>query len=117
MEPVCDLSSLLTPSLHSPHPPQVGVLAAAHITGEGHPGNIPRVLPKGLTARIHKNSWKRPEIYNWMQKAGNVSEDQMFLTFNMGIGACWGSVLVLGWSGSDGGYAVRMRCVVNARVG
>jgi phosphoribosylaminoimidazole (AIR) synthetase len=64
----------------------VGVKAAAHITGEGHPGNIPRVLPKGLTARINKDSWKRPEIFNWLQKAGGVSEDEMFATFNMGIG-------------------------------
>lgn len=70
---------------------EVGVLAAAHITGEGHPGNIPRVLPKGLTARIRKDSWKRPEIFNWLQKAGGVSEDEMFLTFNMGIGV-WPAV-------------------------
>lgn len=64
----------------------VGVKAAAHITGEGHPGNIPRVLPKGLTAQIRKNSWKRPELFNWLQTAGGVSEDEMFMTFNMGIG-------------------------------
>lgn len=46
---------------------EVGVKAASHITGEGHPGNIPRVLPKGLTARIQKKSWTPQPLFKWLQ--------------------------------------------------
>jgi phosphoribosylformylglycinamidine cyclo-ligase len=62
------------------------VLAMANITGSGMPGNIPRTLPNGLVARIHKGSWKIPEIFNLIQKAGNVADAEMYDTFNMGIG-------------------------------
>jgi len=64
----------------------VGVKAAAHITGEGHPGNIPRVLPKGVTCKLDKNSWDVLPIFKWLQEAGNIAEKEMFHTFNMGIG-------------------------------
>ena len=57
-----------------------------HITGGGFWDNIPRVLPKGLTARIALKSWTVPPIFKLIQKLGGVSRREMFRTFNMGIG-------------------------------
>lgn len=57
-----------------------------HMTGGGFWENIPRVVPKGLKAQIHRSKWDVPELFRWLQKAGNVSDDEMFRTFNMGIG-------------------------------
>ncbi len=62
------------------------IKAMAHITGGGLLENIPRVLPKGTIAAIDVNSWQRPEIFNWLQKAGNVKTTEMYRTFNCGIG-------------------------------
>ena len=62
------------------------VRAIAHITGGGLPGNLPRVLPAGVSAIIDKQAWVRPEIFNWLQSQGNVSEEEMLRTFNCGIG-------------------------------
>ena len=58
----------------------------AHITGGGLLENVPRVLPKGCLAHINTNSWKRPNLFTVLQKAGNVERDEMYRTFNMGIG-------------------------------
>ena len=58
----------------------------AHITGGGWHENIPRVFPKGFGAQIKKGSWLVPEIFGRIQKAGKISEREMFRTFNMGIG-------------------------------
>jgi len=58
----------------------------AHITGGGLEGNLTRTLPKGLAAHIHKGSWQVPPLFRIIQKAGSVAEDEMFRTFNMGIG-------------------------------
>jgi phosphoribosylformylglycinamidine cyclo-ligase len=58
----------------------------AHITGGGIDGNIARCLPDGYAVRIDKNSWNPPEIFRTIQKNGNISEDEMFRTFNMGVG-------------------------------
>jgi phosphoribosylformylglycinamidine cyclo-ligase len=58
----------------------------AHITGGGIPGNVPRVLPKGFCAVIQSGSWPVPEIFNLIRKMGNVPDDEMNRTFNMGIG-------------------------------
>lgn len=58
----------------------------AHITGGGLPENAPRMLPKDLGIIIDKKSWTVPKIFQWLQKTGNVPEDEMFRTFNMGIG-------------------------------
>ena len=60
--------------------------AAAHITGGGIPGNVPRVLPAGLRAVIDARAWKRPAIFDWLQEGGNVEEFEMYRTFNCGIG-------------------------------
>lgn len=58
----------------------------AHITGGGLLENVPRVLPKGCQAHIYLNKWDRPNLFEVMQKAGNVERNEMYRTFNMGIG-------------------------------
>ncbi len=60
--------------------------AIAHITGGGIIGNLPRVLPAGTEAVIKKGSWEVPPIFSLIQREGNVPEEDMWRTFNMGIG-------------------------------
>ena len=60
--------------------------ALAHITGGGFGGNIPRVLPEGLGARVRKSAWAVPPLFRLIQKGGAVAEEEMYRTFNMGIG-------------------------------
>jgi len=62
------------------------VKAMAHITGGGLPGNLPRVLPEGLTARLKRNSWVVPGIFNLIAKAGPVDPVEMSRVFNRGVG-------------------------------
>lgn len=62
------------------------VHAIAHITGGGLVENIPRVLPASTKAVISKKSWEIPEVFRWLQKQGNIADDEMFRTFNCGIG-------------------------------
>jgi len=62
------------------------VRAMAHITGGGLPGNLPRVLPKGLAVRIKRNSWYVPAIFKLIAKKGPVDRIEMMRVFNMGIG-------------------------------
>ena len=57
----------------------------AHITGGGFIENIPRMLPDGLKAIIHKGSWEIPPIFKLIQDSGNVPAEEMYNTFNMGI--------------------------------
>ncbi len=64
----------------------VDIKAAAHITGGGIPENLPRVLPSGIGAEIRQSSWPRPPIFSWLQRAGNVEDQEMLKTFNCGIG-------------------------------
>ena len=61
-------------------------LAIAHITGGGLLENIPRVLPDSCAARIDLSSWSIPEVFNWLQKTGNVEDLEMYRTFNCGVG-------------------------------
>jgi len=58
----------------------------AHITGGGLPENLPRCLPAGMSIDIDRNSWEIPPIFKWIAEVGNVDEEAMFNTFNMGIG-------------------------------
>ena len=58
----------------------------AHITGGGFPDNIPRVLPKGLGARIDLARVKAPPVFKWLADAGNIAEREMLRTFNCGVG-------------------------------
>jgi phosphoribosylformylglycinamidine cyclo-ligase len=58
----------------------------AHITGGGLEDNIPRVLPAGRRVAIKRNSWPVPPVFRWVQKLGNVADEEMARVFNMGIG-------------------------------
>ncbi|NWI54495.1 PUR2 protein, partial [Calyptomena viridis] len=75
-------SRTLLPVLRSGH-----VKACAHITGGGLLENIPRVLPDSLGVVLDALTWKIPEIFCWLHKEGNLSEEEMSRTFNCGIGA------------------------------
>ncbi|MBA6412807.1 phosphoribosylformylglycinamidine cyclo-ligase [Parahaliea sp. F7430] len=65
---------------------QVPVKALSHITGGGLLENLPRVLPKDCSARIDTDSWQWPEVFQWLQKNGNVELREMYRTFNCGVG-------------------------------
>jgi phosphoribosylformylglycinamidine cyclo-ligase len=62
------------------------VRAMAHITGGGLTGNLPRVLPPGCRAVIHRGTWPVSEVFRWLQDRGRIDEAEMFRVFNMGIG-------------------------------
>ena len=62
------------------------VSAMAHITGGGITGNLPRVLPKGTAAVIDMGSWPIQPVFTHLQHLGNIPQDEVFRTFNMGIG-------------------------------
>ena len=64
----------------------VTVKACSHITGGGFQENVPRMLPEGKHAVIEKNSYEVPAIFKMMAREGNVAEDMMYNTYNMGIG-------------------------------
>jgi phosphoribosylformylglycinamidine cyclo-ligase len=64
----------------------VQVKGLAHITGGGLVGNVPRMLPQGMRAVLRKKMWPRPQLFTWLQKNGNVTEDEMHRVFNCGIG-------------------------------
>ena len=83
--------ALLTPHRHYLHPVSklldAGLIKGmAHITGGGIPGNLPRILPKGLGARVKKACWPVPKIFELIQQRGHVDEDEMYHVFNMGAG-------------------------------
>ena len=60
--------------------------AAAHITGGGLPGNLPRVLPQGVAAVVDAGAWTVPPVFTWLAQAGNVAPEEMLRVFNCGIG-------------------------------
>jgi phosphoribosylformylglycinamidine cyclo-ligase len=62
------------------------VKGLAHITGGGFPDNIPRVLPKGLGARIDLTHVSVPPVFKWLASAGGIEQNEMLRTFNCGIG-------------------------------
>jgi phosphoribosylformylglycinamidine cyclo-ligase len=66
---------------------QTDVKALAHVTGGGIAGNLARVLPPGIEARIHWESWERPPVFGWLADRG-VAEDELRRVFNLGIGMC-----------------------------
>jgi len=65
---------------------QVPLQGLAHITGGGLLDNVPRVLPTGLQARIDVRAWQLPDIFRWLQQHGGLSREELFRTFNCGIG-------------------------------
>lgn len=62
------------------------VKAFAHITGGGITENIPRIMPDQHVAKIDTEAWRQPPIFNWVQKLGNITQEEMLKTFNCGIG-------------------------------
>ena len=64
------------------------ILGMAHITGGGIPENLPRCLPEGLTVDVNYDAWERPELFNKIQVAGDITEEEMRNVFNLGIGFC-----------------------------
>ena len=89
-----ELNSTFADSLLAPHRSYLSILcslltnikALAHITGGGFIENIPRVLPEDLSAEIHLGSWRVPPLWNLIQQKGNISVEEMYRVFNMGIG-------------------------------
>ncbi len=75
---VASVVAELGPSLH----------ALAHITGGGLPGNLPRVLPDGLGARLRLDTWERPALFRLIAERGPVDEAELRRTFNLGVGLC-----------------------------
>ena len=65
---------------------QFTIKGMAHITGGGITENVPRVLPANCVAQIDTNAWQLPKLFQWLQQAGNVARDEMYRTFNCGIG-------------------------------
>ena len=88
------------------------IKGAAHITGGGVTGNLPRILPEGRRAWINRGSWPVPPVFDLIQKIGRVSRDEMDRTFNNGLGM----ILVVGKQHVDGVTAMlkkmRERCFV-----
>ncbi len=67
-------------------PREAPLRGSAHITGGGIPGNVPRILPDDLGARIDRGVWEVPAIFRLIRERGNIAEEEMYRTFNMGLG-------------------------------
>lgn len=86
------LSGTLARELLAPHTTYLEEMrkirwkGAAHVTGGGIPGNLPRCLPDGLGARLDPSAWQVPAIFEKIRARGRVSDDEMWGTFNMGLG-------------------------------
>jgi phosphoribosylformylglycinamidine cyclo-ligase len=65
---------------------EVEVHAMCHVTGGGLPGNLPRVLPDALDVDVDVTSWERPAIFRWLAEQGPVADDELWRTFNCGVG-------------------------------
>jgi phosphoribosylformylglycinamidine cyclo-ligase len=84
--------TLLTPTqiyvkvIHAALKANLPIRSMAHITGGGLPENLPRCLAPGQTVAIEPGSWPTLPIFQWLQQQGNVNDNAMYNTFNMGIG-------------------------------
>ena len=76
---------------------EIPILGMAHITGGGLPENLPRCLPDGLKVNIDYGAWVRPELFDKIQEAGEITEEEMRNVFNLGIGFC----LVVPWETAE----------------
>jgi phosphoribosylformylglycinamidine cyclo-ligase len=65
---------------------QITIKGMAHITGGGITENVPRVLPANVVADIDSKTWQMPKLFHWLREGGNVEAQEMFRTFNCGIG-------------------------------
>jgi len=93
---VAELGSSIGEALLIPHRSYLRVLqplldrqlvkGLAHITGGGITDNLPRILPEGIGAAISRNGWDVPPIFHWLQRIGQVGDDEMLRAFNMGVG-------------------------------
>ncbi len=83
-EPTVIYSPILHPILESQT--KTGISGMAHITGGGFNENIPRILKSDLAAQINRQDWQIPEPFSQIMKKGNISQQEMFATYNMGIG-------------------------------
>jgi len=81
---------------------EINIKAMAHITGGGLTENIPRVLPQHLAVDLQENAWPKQEIFDWLQSKGNLSDHEMYKTFNCGIG------MVLIIDGKDLNQAIKI---------
>ncbi len=84
-------------SLVRPLLPSGVIKGMAHITGGGITDNLPRIFPEGTGAVVDRSAWRVPPIFRWLGEAGNVPDDDMLRTFNMGIGL----ILVVGADDSE----------------
>jgi phosphoribosylformylglycinamidine cyclo-ligase len=64
----------------------VRVKGLAHITGGGLVDNVPRILPRGLAARIERSAWPLPPLFRWLQEQGRIAEAELYRVFNCGVG-------------------------------
>jgi phosphoribosylformylglycinamidine cyclo-ligase len=95
-DPVADLGVTVAEALLATHRSYLGLLrpqlpsgrikGMAHITGGGITDNLPRVLPAGTEAVVRHGSWQVPPLFQWLQRAGGVPQEDMLRTFNMGVG-------------------------------
>src|SRR6266852_4950208 len=81
---------------------RVEIKGLAHITGGGIPGNLPRCLPNGTCAVLSERNWKRPPIFDLIASGGEIQSDEMYATFNMGLG------MIAVVSKSDAAAAIRL---------
>ena len=65
---------------------KIEIKSIAHITGGGIIENIPRTMPKNMSVTIDTGTWNMPPIFNWLSEQGNINQNEMFRTFNCGIG-------------------------------
>ncbi len=65
---------------------RLDIKGIAHITGGGVTGNLPRILPQNVAARIDRRSWEVPPVFTLVQRTGKIDDEEMFSVFNMGIG-------------------------------
>ena len=94
--PVPELGTTIGDALLAPHRSYLrlieplldsgGIKGMAHITGGGITDNLPRILPAGVHAVVDRSSWRVPPIFTWLQRTGNVPVEDMYRTFNMGVG-------------------------------
>ena len=85
------VDELLEPTaIYAPFVPTLAaegrIAAVAHVTGGGLVGNVPRILPEGLAAQIHRGAWPEPPIFELVRRAAGADDEDMFRTFNMGLG-------------------------------
>lgn len=84
-ETLLEPTTIYTPSV-LPLVRDGSIKALAHITGGGLIENIPRILPIGISAELESQSWHIPSLFRWISQTGNITDQEMRRTFNMGIG-------------------------------